>query len=88
MGEWKAGRVEQAIILLRANHITTKDFHDSLGDNYALCVPRARINFTSPNFTTSSNLTGSVLMGVGVDRERFSEVFGEFGRVTFIGGAR
>jgi hypothetical protein len=60
---------------------------NSIGDDYALCIPRARINFTSPNFTTSSNTDGSILMGIGVDRARFGEVFGAFGRVTFIGEA-
>jgi hypothetical protein len=86
LGEWKAGRIEQAIILLRARHITSKAFHDSIGDNYALCIPHARINFTSPNFVTSSATDGSVLMGVGVNREGFREVLGEFGMVTFVGG--
>jgi ParB family transcriptional regulator, chromosome partitioning protein len=86
VGEWKAGRIEQAIILLRARHITSRVFHDSLGGDYALCIPHTRVNFTSPNFNTSSNTDGSVFMGVGVSRQRFGEVFGEFGRVTFIGG--
>jgi ParB family chromosome partitioning protein len=87
VGEWKAGRVGQAIILLRSRHITSKAFHDSIGDNYALCIPHARINFTSPNFVTSSATDGSVLMGIGVNRARFREVFGEFGMVTFVGAA-
>jgi ParB family transcriptional regulator, chromosome partitioning protein len=85
VAEWKAGRVEQAIILLRVRHTTSARFHNSIGDDYALCIPRARINFTSPNFNTSSNTDGSILMGVGVSRERFREVFGAFGRVTFVG---
>jgi ParB family chromosome partitioning protein len=85
--EWKAGRVDQAIILLRARHITSAVFHSSIGDDYALCIPKARINFTSPNFSTSSTTDGSVLMGIGVNRARFQEVFGQFGRVTFIGCA-
>jgi hypothetical protein len=87
VAEWKVGRVEQAIILLRSAHITTAVFHDSIGDDYALCIPRSRVNFTSPNVVTSSATDGSVLMGIGVNRERFGEVFSEFGRVTFIGRA-
>jgi DNA N-6-adenine-methyltransferase Dam len=85
VGEWKAGRVEQAIILLRARHITSAVFHDSIGDDYVLCIPRSRVNFSSPNLATSSNTDGSVFMGIGVNRARFREVFGEFGMVTLVG---
>lgn len=59
--ELMAGRIEQAIILLRLNHLSTAWFHATMQAEHLICVPDGRINFASPNYTWSSNSSGSVL---------------------------
>ena len=82
--EFKSGRIGQAIILLRANHITNGWFHDAMRVEYFICRPRKRINFASPNYAVSGNSSGSVLIGIGVARERFEELFGPLGKIALV----
>jgi ParB family chromosome partitioning protein len=88
--EFKASRVEKAIFLLKADHMTTGWFNDAMHAEYIICLPRNRINFSSPNYDSSTSaMSGSVIIGIGVDRERFKEFFGPLGKIAFapIGGA-
>jgi DNA N-6-adenine-methyltransferase Dam len=47
--ELMAGRIEQAIILLRLNHLSTAWFHATMQAEHLICVPDGRINFASTN---------------------------------------
>jgi ParB family transcriptional regulator, chromosome partitioning protein len=82
--EFKSWRIEQAIILLNVNHIATHWFNDAMQVAHLICLPRKRINYTSPIHITSSPTSASVLVGIGVDRERFIEHFGPLGRIAFV----
>ena len=79
--EFKSGRMEQAIILLNVNHIATHWFGDAMQVEQLICLPRKRINYTNPIHVTSSATCASVLIGIGVDRERFIEHFEPLGSV-------
>jgi ParB family transcriptional regulator, chromosome partitioning protein len=85
VAEFKAGVVEQAIVLLRSNHVTTGWFHDAMRVEFFQCTPRKRINFDSPNYVVSSATSGSILIGIGIPRERFEEHFGKLGKIAFVG---
>ena len=82
--EFKSARIKQAIILLNVNHIATHWFNDAMQVEHLVCLPRKRINHTSPIHITSSPTSASVLIGIGVDRERFIEHFGPLGRIAFV----
>jgi hypothetical protein len=82
--EFKSGRIKQAVILLNINHIATRWFNDAMQVEYLIYLPRKRINHTSPIRITSSATSASVLIGIGVDRERFIEHFGLLGRIAFV----
>jgi hypothetical protein len=81
LDEYKAGRVEAAILLLNAYSTDTKWFQP-LWD-YRLCFTDHRIDFYSPVYENGSNtITGSVFVYVGYDEDRFVRVFSQYGAVV------
>ena len=84
--EFKLGRIEQVIIELHVNHIANGWFSDAMQVEHAICLMRNRIAHYSPVNSISSAKTGSVLIGLGVDRERFEEFFGPLGKIAFVAG--
>jgi hypothetical protein len=61
-------------------------FSDAMQVEHAICLMRKRIAHYSPVNSISSAKTGSVLIGLGVDRERFEEFFGPLGKIAFVAG--
>jgi hypothetical protein len=87
--EFQAGRVEQAIILIQANHTPTGKFQDAMsGVEYLRFEPRNRINFNSNVFKVSTATQPSVLIAIGVPSARFQEAFSHLGKISFAGGDR
>ena len=84
--EFKAGRIEQAIILMQANHLPTGAFCDAVEVDYQICFPRRCVNFSSSVFKVSSAIQPSVIIGIGIGRERFDEHFGALGKTAFVAG--
>ena len=86
--EFKAGRIEQVIILLRLTHIATAWYHDAMQVENISCIPRKRINFESLLFGQISdganNNGGSAIIGLGIPREGFEAPFGKLGKIAFV----
>lgn len=82
--EIKAGRIDEVIILLKANAIPTGWFNAAMDVEHFICTPKKRISFNSPIFVTTSASFPSVLVGVGIGRERFNEHFGKLGKIAAV----
>ena len=79
IAEYEAGNVEQALLLVNANTETTW-FQRLFA--YPICFVKQRINFYGPSGKDNGATHGSAFVYFGSDVARFSEVFGEFGRVV------
>jgi len=78
--EISTGNVEQAVVLLAANHMTTKWAREILDFGVEICFPAGRIQFYRPNGETQNQVAhGSVILGVKVDRDLFKLAFKEIG---------
>ena len=78
MEEVKAGRTEEAIFLGFTLEIlrTTQECQTGSAMDFPFCVPRERIEFSGGSQPTH----GNVIVYVGPNVTRFTEVFSEFGR--------
>jgi ParB family transcriptional regulator, chromosome partitioning protein len=85
--EFKAGKIERALVLVKATHVATRWFNDAMQVEHLICLPRKRINFSSPNYVTSSANFPSVLIGIGIARARFEDHFGHLGKIAFVSEA-
>jgi hypothetical protein len=81
VNEFKLGNIEQAIILLKFTHLGTGWFHDSMTIPNLMCFPKKRINFTSTVIEVSTATFPSVLIGIGIERQRFEEAFSQLGSI-------
>lgn len=78
--EYKAGNVEQLIMLVTAN-ITIKWFQPLL--DYPLCIPYPKISFTVPGETEGQRqVFGNAVIYLGSNEAQFIEVFSRFGRIV------
>jgi ParB family chromosome partitioning protein len=70
------GAIEQGCLLLSTHHVTTHWFTDSIGDLDKLEFrPRGRLRFSHQPDVDH----GSVILGVGVDPDRFTGAFSPLG---------
>lgn len=78
-----AGRPVRKCVILYADHLTSKWYHDALDglDQMIFCIIRGRLQFYGPNRRTRP-AKGSVVIGFGVSQQRFAEAFGPLGIVT------
>lgn len=84
---WSSRLIEQydkkttteAILLVNAA-VDTKWFQRLF--DYPICFPDHRINFTTPEPTTSGSTHGSALIYFGPNTQKFVEVFSKFGAVV------
>jgi len=83
VAEYHAGRVKQAVIILKTTHVATGWFVEATKslDFYA-CNPKSRINYSSPNYVTSSSPFPSIILGVGIPEGVFREHFGQLGSIA------
>jgi DNA N-6-adenine-methyltransferase Dam len=79
MGEYGAGRVKQAVVLVSSAAMNTRWFRPFL--DFPLCLPTGRVQFYSPGVGESSSQHGSVFVYLGQDIDRFIEIFERFGPV-------
>jgi hypothetical protein len=80
-GEYLAGKVTEAIILLNAFSVTTAWFRP-LWD-FTLCFAHERVKFLRPgNEPGSAPANGSVFVYLGPSPEKFAQVYGELGPVV------
>lgn len=77
--QYEEGHVDEAILLVNAA-VDTKWFQRLFA--YPVCFPAQRINFSTPEPTISGSTHGSALVYFGIHRQRFVEVFGQFGTVV------
>ena len=72
------GSVQQGCLLLSSHHLTTKWRHACLEgvDDPIMCLPEGRLQFSGKRDVPH----GSVIIGVGVDAERFKIAFAGVGR--------
>jgi len=76
--EYRFGTTTAAILLI--NNVTDTAMFDVAGRVAAsICFPRHRIPFTQPNGAEVSPTQGQVFMYLGLDPERFEDVFCVFG---------
>jgi ParB family transcriptional regulator, chromosome partitioning protein len=80
----EAEKISQAILLLKATHLATGWFTDAMTVEHLLCCPRRRINFHSSIVKVSTATFPSVLIGLGIPRDRFEEHFGPLGKIAFV----
>jgi DNA polymerase I-like protein with 3'-5' exonuclease and polymerase domains len=81
LAEYQVGNITAAIALLGAPTVSNKWFkplHD-----FPICFPTRRIQFTGADGKQgeNNNSRGSIFIYFGPDRERFAEVFSQFGRI-------
>jgi len=76
--EYAHGHIQQAIALFSAN-TDTRWFHQLFA--FPLCFTRGRIAFFAPGTqeTRSGNTSGSVFVYCGPNKQRFAQVFAQFG---------
>lgn len=77
--EFKAGRVTEAVLLVNAT--TDRKWFAPLWD-YLICFTNHRIRFYTPTGEADSPTHGNALIYFGSNRDRFIEVFREFGVVV------
>jgi len=80
-GEYEAGRVSEAILLVSAYATETAWFQPLL-DERPICFTSRRIAFFSPSGRGSSSTHGSALVYFGCDAERFADVFCAYGAIV------
>ncbi len=78
LAEYKAGNVNEAILLVTAATETTW-FHRLYP--FSMCFVKGRIQFTTPTGKHGGATKGSIFVYVGMQRERFCQVFDRFGVV-------
>jgi hypothetical protein len=76
---YAAGLVSAAVVLLN-NATETQWFQLMLG-HYAVCFPAARVRFWRPGHNPVGARQGQAVFYLGVERDRFVEVFERFGPV-------
>ena len=80
IAEWEAGRVTESVMVQNAS-TDTSWFHELAQRASLLCLTKGRINFSREDGGSAANRYGQVFFYFGPDRDRFAEVFGEFGLV-------
>ena len=81
MSEWASGRIEAAIMLTH-NYTDTAWFHVLAPAASAICFPRGRIRFVSPEDEQASPTQGQVFFYFGTQLDIFAKVFSEAGFVA------
>lgn len=74
------GSVEQGVLLLATHHLTTDWFSALAAHRLIACLPTQRLQFSG---SCERPMHGSVILGIGVDPERFKEAFSIFGTIWF-----
>ncbi len=74
-----AGQVSEAVLLINA--VTDRTWFQPFWD-YPICFARQRIAFYGPDGKAGAMTVGSALVYFGGQRERFAEVFSQFGPVV------
>ena len=72
------GEVSAGCLLLGVHHITTKWFGCLLSLDPIFCLPNRRLQFSG---VTAQPMHGSVILGIGVEKEKFEEEFRSFGAI-------
>lgn len=83
IGEYQAGRIEHAIILVN-NTTDTGWFHDLLTHAHAVCFTKGRIHFRSPIRTGDSPRQGQAFFYFGQSAALFNERFQAIGKVIHL----
>jgi ParB family chromosome partitioning protein len=78
--QYQAGVTTEGILLVNASAGTS--WFDTMCE-YPVCLPRRRIHFNTPTPRKHSNTHGSALFYLGPQVDKFSQVFGKFGRVLW-----
>jgi phage N-6-adenine-methyltransferase len=78
LAEYKAGNVHEAILLVTSATETTW-FHRLYP--FPMCFVKGRIQFTTPTGKAGGATKGSIFVYMGIQPERFRQVFGRFGVV-------
>lgn len=76
---FNAGDVKNAICVLNIGALTTSWFAPLL--NFPVCIPPKRINHWGPDGKGGAPNSGTVLVYVGVNVDRFAQVFGSYGHI-------
>jgi phage N-6-adenine-methyltransferase len=74
----QSGDVSQAVVLVN-NATETRWFQEGVALASAVCFPRGRIRFISPDGEQGTPLQGQAFLYFGPDAAAFSDEFGEFG---------
>lgn len=77
--EWEERNVERAVVLVRAS--TDAAWFRFLTP-FPKCFIHGRVKFEGPEQNGNSATFPSVLVGLGIDVDRFAEVFGELGDIV------
>jgi phage N-6-adenine-methyltransferase len=83
--EYQAGTVSEAIVLVN-NATETRWFHTMVEVASAVCFPKGRIRFTSPNGVLGAPLQGQAFIYLGQNVAGFAERFNEFGFTVVVAG--
>jgi len=78
VAEWNAGNINQAINLTN-NFTDTTWFHLAESAAALICFTKGRIRFEKPNGPMPGPTQGSVFFYFGSNKNKFREIFGEFG---------
>jgi len=79
--EHRFERIQAACVLV--NNATETYWFQSLFDiASAICFPKGRIRFWRPEEDTKTPLQGQAVFYIGVENEKFSVIFGEFGKIV------
>jgi hypothetical protein len=76
---YDAGLVSECVCVLNANAITTAWFADLLA--FTICVPSRRIPHWGPGGKGGSPNSGTIIIYVGDDPDKFSEIFSKLGTI-------
>lgn len=75
---FSAGPINQGILLLGTHHLTTNWIGPLFSHHPIVCFPSKRLRFSN---SIQNPAHGSVILGLGTDRELFTEIFSEFGQL-------
>jgi ParB family chromosome partitioning protein len=78
--QFRAGAVQQGVLLLGTHHETTDWFRALSRLGPIKCVPSRRLQFSG---SRTRPMHGSVLLGIGVDVERFGAAFEPIGEIWY-----